>query len=86
MCTATYTSTEKESRVLTEQLLGEYKAEKWDWKHPVQQVLQPKDPCLLSDDMVFTLLAHGRSLELMDEMCPLCGTYSSVGGHLCGKN
>ena len=52
----------------------------------VQQVLKPKDPRLLSDDMVFTLLRHGRSLELMDEMRPLWRTYNAVGGHVCGKH
>ena len=52
----------------------------------VQEVLKPKDPRLLSDDMVFTLLRHGRSLELMDEMRPLWRTYSAVGGHVCGTH
>ena len=43
----------------------------------LQMVLQPKGPRFLSDDMVFTLLVHGRSLELMDEMRPLFRTYST---------
>ena len=52
----------------------------------VQMVLHPKEPRFFSDDMYFTLRAHGRSLQLMDEMCPLFGTYNTVGGHVCGKS
>ena len=52
----------------------------------IQQVLKPKDPRLLSDDMVLTPLRHGCSLELMDKMRPLWRTYSAVGGHVCGTH
>ena len=36
--------------------------------------------------MVFTLLAYAHSLQLMDEMCLLFCTYSTVGRHLYGKS
>ena len=51
-----------------------------------QNILEPKDPRDLPEDLVFSLMEGGRPLMVVEDICPIFRAYTPVGGHVCGTH